>query len=83
LADGLQTLGDSTPSKVFVFLNGSLVASGQTSGEHLGLMKAFHLSHSENLVFSLAFNCRAGDKPVILGVGGRKQYVILQTKECP
>src|SRR6516164_5696352 len=39
----VDPLGDSTPSKVFVFLNGSLVASGQTSGEHLGLMKAFHL----------------------------------------
>jgi hypothetical protein len=60
-------LGDSTPSKVLVFLNGSMVASGQTSG----------------LYFSLAFNCRPGDRPVVLGVGGRKQYVLLQTKECP
>jgi hypothetical protein len=76
-------LGDSTPSKMFVFLNGSMVASGQTSGERPDLMKALHLSHSENLVFSLAFNCRPGDKPVVLGVGGRKQYVLLQTKECP
>ena len=76
-------LGDSTPLKVFVFLNGSLVASGQTGGEHPELMNALHLSHSENLVFSLAFNCRPGDKPVVLGVGGRKQYVLLQTKECP
>ena len=76
-------LGDSTPSKVLVFLNGSLVASGQTSGESPVLMKALHLSHSENLVFSLAFNCRPGDKPVVLGVGGRKQYILMQTKECP
>ena len=63
-----NTLGDSTPLKLFVFLNGSMVASGQTSGEHR---------------FSLAFNCRPGDKPVVLGVGGRKQYVLLQTKTCP
>jgi hypothetical protein len=75
-------LGDSTPSKVFVFLNGSMVASAQTSGKRPDLMISQHLSHDENLVFSLAFNCRAGDKPVILGVGG-KQYVLLQTKECP
>jgi hypothetical protein len=60
-------LGDFTPLKVLVFLNGSLVASGQT----------------QNLYFSLAFNCRPGDKPVVLGVGGRKQYVLLQTKTCP
>ena len=76
-------LGDSTPSKMFVFLNGSMVASGQTSGERPDLMRAFHLSHDENLVFSLAFNCRPGDKPVVLGVGGRKQYVLLQTNTCP
>ena len=76
-------LGDSTPSKVFVFLNGSMVASGQTSGERPDLMRSLHLSHDENLVFSLAFNCRPGDKPVVLGVGGRKQYALLKTKECP
>jgi hypothetical protein len=75
--------GDSTPSKMFVFLNGSMVASGQTSGERPDVMKALHLSHGENLAFSLAFNCRPGNKPVILGVGGRKQYVLLQTKTCP
>ena len=77
-------LGDSaTVSKVFVFLNGSLAASGQTSGERPDLKRALHLGHDENLAFSLAFNCQPGDKPVILGVGGRKQYVLLQTKECP
>ena len=75
--------GDSTPSKMFVFLNGSLVASGQTSGERPDLMRALNLRHDQNLAFSLAFNCRPGDKPVVLGVGGRKQYVLLQTKECP
>jgi hypothetical protein len=79
----VDPLGDSTPLKVFVFLNGALVASGQTSGEHPEPMNALHLSHSENLVFSLAFNCQPGDKPVVLGVGGRKQYVLLQTKTCP
>ena len=76
-------LGDSTPSKVLVFLNGSLVASGQTSGERPDLMRALNLRHDENLAFSLAFNCRPGDKPVVLGVGGRKQYILMQTKECP
>jgi hypothetical protein len=79
----VDPLGDFTPSKVLVFLNGSLVASGQTSGEHPELMNALHLSHSENLVFSLDFDCRSGDKPVVLGVGGRKQYILLQTKDCP
>ena len=76
-------LGNSTPSKLFVFLNGSMVASGQTSGERPDLKRALHLNHDENLVFSLAFNCRAGDKPVVLGVGGRKQYILLPTKTCP
>lgn len=75
--------GDSTPSKMFVFLNGSLVASGQTSGERPDLMRALNLRHDENLAFSLAFNCRPGDKPVVLGVGAGKQYVLLQTKTCP
>ena len=76
-------LGDSTPSKMFVFLNGSLVASGQTSGERPDLMRALHLNHDENLGFSLAIDCRPGDKPVVLGVGARKQYVLLQTETCP
>jgi hypothetical protein len=31
----VDPLGDFTPSKMFVFLNGSLVASGQTSGSVL------------------------------------------------
>jgi hypothetical protein len=78
-------LGDSTPSKMFVFLNGSMVASGQTSGERPDLTQSLHLSHGaeKNLGFSLAFNCRPGDKPVVLSVGGRKQYVLLVTKTCP
>jgi hypothetical protein len=78
-------LGDSTPSKMLVFLNGSLVASGQTSGERPDIIQALHLSHGaeKNLAFSLAFNCRPGDRPVVLGVGGRKQYVLLVTKTCP
>jgi hypothetical protein len=76
-------LGHSTPSKMLVFLGGSLVASGQTSGERPDVMKALHLGHDENLAFSLAFNCRPGDRPVVLGVGGRKQYVLLVTETCP
>jgi hypothetical protein len=76
-------LGDSTPSKMFVFLNGSMVASAQTSGKRPHLMRALHLGHDENLAFSLAFNCRPGDRPVVLGVGGRKQYVLLVTETCP
>ena len=72
-------LGDST--KMFVFLNGSMVASEQTSGERPEVTQALHLSHGA--VFSLIFNCRPGDKPVVLGVGGRKQYVLLTTKTCP
>jgi hypothetical protein len=44
-------LGDSILSKVFVFLNGSVVASAQTSGKPPDLMKALYLSHDENLVF--------------------------------
>jgi hypothetical protein len=78
-------LGDSTPSKMFVFLNGSLVASGQTSGELPSVTQTLHLSHGaeKNLGFSLDFNCRPGDKPVVLGVGERKQYILLPTKTCP
>jgi hypothetical protein len=78
-------LGDSTPSKMFVFLNGSLVASAQTGGERPDIMQALHLSHGaeKNLAFSFAFNCQSGDRPVVLGVGGRKQYVLLVTKTCP
>ena len=72
-------LGDST--KMFVFLNGSMVASVQTSGERPEVTQTLHLSHGG--VFSSIFNCRPGDKPVVLGVGGRKQYVLLTTKTCP
>ena len=48
----VDPLGDFTPSKMFVFLNGSLVASGQTSGGRPDVMNALHLSHgAEKILF--------------------------------
>jgi hypothetical protein len=76
--------GKSNPSSLWVFMDGSMVATTQTKGERPDVTNALHLSDGAetNVAFSLIFNCRAGGKPIILGVNVRKEYIVLQTKEC-
>jgi hypothetical protein len=77
--------GNSTPLELFVFIDGSMAAATQTKGERPDVANAINLSHGaeKNIAFALTFNCRPGGRPVFVGVEGRKQYIPLQSKECP
>ena len=78
-------VGDSTPSDLLVFVDGSMVVAGKTKGERPDVTNAAHLSQGaeKNVSFSLTFKCQPDGKPIVLGVGARKEYFILQAKECP
>jgi hypothetical protein len=77
--------GNSTPLNVLVFTDGSLVATTQTKGERPDVTDALHLNFGaeKNVAFSLNFNCRPGDQPVVIGFGERNQYIPLQAQKCP
>jgi hypothetical protein len=77
--------GNSTPLELFVFMDGSMVAAAQTKGERPDVANAINLSHGaeKNIAYSLTFKCRPGGRPVFVGVEGRKQYIALESKECP
>jgi hypothetical protein len=77
--------GDATPLEVLVFVGGPLVARTQTKGERPDVTQARHLGFGaeKNVSFSVTFNCRAGDQPVIAGTGRSHQYFRLQSGRCP
>lgn len=77
--------GNTAPLNLLVFIDGSMVAAAQTKGERPDVTNALRLSSGaeKNVAFSLNFNCRPGDQPVVVGIGERKQYFPLPTKECP
>ena len=77
--------GNPTPLNLFVFIGGSMVAATQTKGERDDVTKIVPMKSGaeKNVVFSLNFNCRSGDQPVIVGVGQRNQYLPLPAKQCP
>ena len=74
-----------TALELFVFIDGSMVAAAQTKGERPDVANAINLSHGaeKNIAYSLTFSCRPGGRPVFVGVEGRKQYIPVQSKECP
>jgi hypothetical protein len=77
--------GNSTPLELFVFMDGPMVAAGQTKGERPDVTNAINLGHGaeKNIAFSLTFACQPGGRPVVVGVEGEKQYIPLPSKECP
>ena len=77
--------GNSTPLNLLVFIDGPMVAAAKTKGERPDVTNAIHLGFGaeKNVAFSLNFNCRPGDQPVVVGVGERNQYFDLQSKKCP
>ncbi len=77
--------GGSTPLSVLVFIDGTMVAAAQTKGERPDVTNAIHLGFGaeQNVAFSFNFECGLGDKPVVVGLGERNQYIPLQSKQCP
>jgi hypothetical protein len=77
--------GNSTPSDLLVFVDGSMVVAGKTKGERSDVTNANLLSHGaeKNVSFSLTFSCQPGGKLIVLGVEARKGYFLLQDKDCP
>ena len=72
--------GDATPLKIVVFVSGRPVATAQTNGDRL-LGLAF--GAERNVVFEVKFSCRAGELPVVVGVGTSKQYFPFAARPCP
>ena len=77
--------GNSTPLNLLVFIDGSMVAATKTKGERDDVTKIVPMKSGaeKNVVFSLNFNCRSGDQPVVVGVGEGNQYFPLPTNVCP
>jgi hypothetical protein len=77
--------GNSAPLSVLVFMDGLMVATAQTKGERLDVTDSLHLGFGadKNVAFSLNFNCRPGDQPVVVGVNEKNQYIPLKAQKCP
>jgi hypothetical protein len=77
--------GNSTPLSVLVFVGGPMVVAAQTKGERADVTNAMHLGFGaqQNVAFSFNFECRPGNQPVVMGLGKRNQYILLQSKDCP
>lgn len=77
--------GDATPQKIVVFVAGRLVATAQTNGERPDVTRLLGLAFGaeRNVVFEVKFSCRAGELPVVVGVGTSKQYFPFAARPCP
>ncbi len=77
--------GDSTPLKVLIFVAGKLVATTRTEGERPDVTAALHLGlgAQTNVALSANFACRRGDQPIVVVLGGEKQFMHLQSDLCP
>jgi hypothetical protein len=77
--------GDATPLNILVFVGGSIAATAQTKGERPDVTRAIDLGFGaqNNVAFSIKFNCGSDVQPIVAGVGGKGQYIPLQSKKCP
>jgi hypothetical protein len=77
--------GDATPLKIVVFVAGRAVGTAQTKGERADLTRLMGLAFGaeKNVVFEVKFSCRAGEVPVMVGLGTSKQYFPLPARPCP
>jgi hypothetical protein len=75
--------GDGDPSTVLVFVGGKSVARGKTSSERPDVAAALGLSFGaeKNVMFGLTFRCRAGEQPILVGIGPKRQYRSLEVKQ--
>jgi hypothetical protein len=77
--------GDARPLTLLIFVAGRKVAATQTRGERPDVTKAIGLAFGaeQNVAFGVSFDCRTGDRPIIVGLGPDKQYFPLSPPQCP
>jgi hypothetical protein len=77
--------GDASPLQLIVFVSGSVAATTQTKGERPDVTKALVLAFGseKNVAFGVSFPCAAGQQPVVVGVGMKRQYFPLTLPPCP
>jgi hypothetical protein len=71
--------GDATPLTVMVFVAGTVLATTRTEGERpdVARMVGLGFGAEKNVRFSISFPCRAGEQPIIIGLGPKEEYVPL------
>jgi hypothetical protein len=71
--------GDATPLTVMVFVAGSMAATTRTEGERPDVASIVGLGFGaeKNVRFNISFPCRAGEQPIIIGLGPKEEYVPL------
>jgi hypothetical protein len=77
--------GDSDPLKIVIFIAGALAGSTQTGGERPDVTRSLNLAFGteKNVSFALAFACRSGQQPVVVGLGKQRQYLSMPLAPCP
>jgi hypothetical protein len=80
-----DTDGDGTPLDVVVFVAGTVVAAAPTQGERPDVTEKVRLGFGaeKNVAFRVNFLCRAGDQPVVAGLGPKERYVPVRSPPCP
>ena len=71
--------GDATPLTLMVFVAGTMAATTRTEGERpdVARMVGLGFGAEKNIRFSISFPCRAGEQPIIIGLGPKEEYVPL------
>jgi hypothetical protein len=77
-------VGD-TASIAIIFVDGKHVATTHTQGERPDVTKALGLASDakQNVALTVTFECRAGARPLIVGLGSDNQYVAVASPPCP
>jgi hypothetical protein len=77
--------GDSDPLKIVIFIEGAVAGSTQTGGERPDVTRSLNLAFGteKNVSFGLAFACRSGQQPVVVGLGKKRQYLSMPLAPCP
>lgn len=76
---------EGTALQVLIFVAGRLAAATHTAGERPDIANALRLGSAArtNIALLAHFSCRRGDQPVVVVLGGEKQYIHLQSAPCP
>ena len=77
-------VGDAA-SIAIIFVGGKHVGSTRTQAERPDVTKAFGLAFGaeRNVAFVVTFECRAGARPSVVGLGSDNQYVAVSSPPCP